>query len=129
MKPTHFTKLNGQIITGTYNSLAEMIRKSGLIGDRIYKLEYQKQMGQPTWKTLIKQLETIVKQEKLMPVLIEKTGMDEANVYRFFRAKTIPKLDTFLKISDAITPLFSEEIKKMYQDAIESRDQNNMLNH
>lgn len=74
----------------------------------------------PTWKTLVKQLETIVKQEKLMPVIIEKIGMDEANIYRFFRAKVIPKLDTFLKISDAITPLFSEEIVKMYQDAIDN---------
>lgn len=40
MKPTHFTELKGQVITGTYDSLAELIRKSGLLGSRIFKLEY-----------------------------------------------------------------------------------------
>ena len=40
MKYTHFTELNGKVITGTYNSLAKLIRESGFIGGRILKLEY-----------------------------------------------------------------------------------------
>lgn len=77
-------------------------------------------MEQPTHKTLIEQLKKIVEQEKIpISTIIEKTGISKGNIYRFFRAETIPRLDTFLKISDAISPIFSEEIKKLYQDVIE----------
>lgn len=75
---------------------------------------------QPTWYLLIKDLEKIIKQENIKTkALIEKTGISKGNIYRFFRAKSIPRLDTFLKISDAISPIFSEEIKKIYEDVIE----------
>lgn len=34
----YITELNGTAITGTYNELVELVRQSGLIGEKIKKL-------------------------------------------------------------------------------------------
>jgi transcriptional regulator with XRE-family HTH domain len=55
------------------------------------------------WKTLVEELDTIRKKNKISNVkLSEITGVDKNNVSRFFKGSHAPTLPTFLKIANAL---------------------------
>ena len=55
------------------------------------------------WKTLVEELDTIRKKNKISNVrLSEITGINKNHVSRFFNGNHAPTLPTFLKIANAL---------------------------